>query len=582
MLPKPEGCLGCPLYQDGKGFVPDRIPAGAEVLILAQNPGEGEEEGQRVVEYVGPKRHRTEPCEPQPMIGPTGYMMDKTFIPLAGLDREKVGVANVLRCRLIKDGKRTNNMPTGATYREATAHCTSAHLRIPPSVRLIIAQGAHAWRLLGGPFPKKTATNYKDDEAGGMSGWRGHLMPKRYGSAMVFGEDSPARPDVLATVHLAYLFKNAKMDLVTRKDWSKVPSILKGDWPKPIPPRVLLDAETFDLCQEWVEQAKKAPYIVLDTEYNEHTKHLILFGMGFLGMQFVFQVDWAHLAEDLHGFVLHWLHELAGTTPFVFQNAMADVPILRATFSLDWSDFLRLEDTMQAHAVLWCELPHDLEFQASVDGQYPKLKHLMHEDMALYNAGDVLETISSWEARLAEFARDPASRKVYDTQMRLLPHIDRAITVGIAVDKEKVAPAITKYEGRADAGEGLARAYCGWPINLRSPAHMKHWLYEVEGMPVQKHPKTKKVTVEADAIALLRGEYLPFDPKEEENPSAERTLSRIDQGGHPLLEAYILHARADHVLSHYLYPLVKKDAQDKPATSEMSPGAATPCEGLVQ
>jgi hypothetical protein len=279
--------------------------------------------------------------------------------------------------------------------------------------------------------------------------------------------------------------------------------------------------------------------------------------MGFPGMPFVCQVDYAKLPDGLHGFVLHWLHELAATVPFVFQNALADVPVLRATFELDWPDYLKIEDTMQAHAVLWCELPHDLDFQTSVDGQYPRLKHLMHEDLGLYNEGDVLETISAWEARLVEFARDPASRRVYDTQMRLLPHLDRAMRVGLLVDKEKVPPAIQKYQERAAAGLAMAQAYCGWPINPRSDDMLKYWLNDIEGLPVQKHPETKKPTVNADAIATLRADYLPFNPREEDNPSAERTAGRIEQGGHPLLEAKVLHAKADHVLGHYLLPLVE-------------------------
>ena len=60
MLPKPKqntngtsgkGCMGCPYWGDGKGFVPDLINERGSVFIVAQNPGESEERGERLIEY---------------------------------------------------------------------------------------------------------------------------------------------------------------------------------------------------------------------------------------------------------------------------------------------------------------------------------------------------------------------------------------------------------------------------------------------------------------------------------------------------------------------------------------------------
>ena len=104
MLPKPDDCIGCPMYGDGLGYVPDKIPPGAKVLFLLQNPGKNEEEGRRVIGYEGPKQEITEECPPQPLIGPTGYSFHKTFLPLTGVDRDEVGLANVLRCRMQVNG----------------------------------------------------------------------------------------------------------------------------------------------------------------------------------------------------------------------------------------------------------------------------------------------------------------------------------------------------------------------------------------------------------------------------------------------------------------------------------------------
>ena len=162
MLPKPPGCVGCPLYGDGRGFVPDRIPDGALVVVLAQNPGADEEAGRQVTGYEG-REPTYEECEPQPLIGKTGYEMWTRYVPLLGVSPERVGVGNVLKCRAIKGWHRTNDLPTGKTLEAAVAHCTREHLRIPPETPLVLTMGALSWRVLGGP--------------GSVTEWRGFLRP---------------------------------------------------------------------------------------------------------------------------------------------------------------------------------------------------------------------------------------------------------------------------------------------------------------------------------------------------------------------------------------------------------------------
>ena len=161
MLAKPDTCTGCPLWGDGRGFVPDEYIPGAEVLVLAQNPGGDEERGERVVSYAGGKPvYESHPSAP--LIGKTGYELSQTYLPIAGLQRGvNVSLANVLKCRLIKNGRRTNDLPTGAVLDQAVVHCTGAHLRIPVGTRLVVAMGALAWKTLGG--------------LGSISDWRGHL-----------------------------------------------------------------------------------------------------------------------------------------------------------------------------------------------------------------------------------------------------------------------------------------------------------------------------------------------------------------------------------------------------------------------
>lgn len=161
MLPKPDACIGCPLYGDGRGFVPDELVDGAEVLVLAQNPGGDEEKGDRVAGYAGGRPVYVADV-PRPLIGKTGYELTTTYLPIAGLTRGKdVSLANVLKCRWVKGGRRTNDLPPDKILADATAHCTRVHLHIPASVRLVVAMGALAWKIVG--------------SGGSVSEWRGFL-----------------------------------------------------------------------------------------------------------------------------------------------------------------------------------------------------------------------------------------------------------------------------------------------------------------------------------------------------------------------------------------------------------------------
>ena len=149
-MKKPEKCKGCPLYQDGEGFVPDEVVEGALVFVLGQNPGEEEER------------------EGKPFVGKTGQVMMSRYFPAAGLIRgENVSIGNVLRCRW----KRSNNLPTGRTLYEAVERCNGVYLHIAPGTKLIVAQGALAVKFLA------------QDQTLSIEKWRGFLLPNEYQGA---------------------------------------------------------------------------------------------------------------------------------------------------------------------------------------------------------------------------------------------------------------------------------------------------------------------------------------------------------------------------------------------------------------
>ena len=523
MISKPPGCIGCPLYDNGMGFVPDEIVPGARTLVVLQNPGQEEERTGR------------------PAQGVTGSELNNTYLPKAGLTRKTdVSVANAIRCRARgTDGKRTNKLPSGQTLALALAQCRQYDAW--SNQDLVVASGAAALSAVGG--------------AGKVSEWRGFLAPVH---------SLGAATKVLVTLHPADLFRDPKMRLPVLQDWRKAAAVRAGSWPLPVPGFRQLRGESEGLVaaehvRAWVAQAvERAPFVAADTEYSRDTKVLATLGLGYPGHPGL-QIWFSGLDSVDRSGIRDQLRVLFSQVPVVFQNTFADVPVLERNLGIRYTDYCRIEDTMLAHAVLWSEWPHTLEFLASMYGKYPKMKHLSQSDPALYNWGDVLETMSAHEALQKEFRHDPLSLRVYREQsLPLVPILLERMGRGIRVAKSRVAPAREAYRGTLDAAQALARSYVGWPINLGSERQLKHWLYDVSRYPAQRDKDSKKLSIDGDAIAALRAYVGPapdVDQEEEEGLTLQAARQRIEDGADPVLEARVMYAAAQQTLSHYIEPL---------------------------
>ncbi len=530
-MDKPAECLGCPWYQSGKGFVPDEgLPA--DVTILMQNPGGTE------VDFA------------KPACGQAGKDMDYNFIPLAGLERGKtVTVSNVLKCRW----NGSNDLPWDESQGSAVLHCTSAHLRVPKTTKLIIAQGKLAFEYAHGGKLRE-----EDGKPASITNWRGFILPLEY-TRERFGETP-----VYCCLHTADLYHNPAMEVVTQWDWSRVRRVLDGEYPQPLPPRLIVTKDNLDEVRRWFMEARSSRWVTVDTEYIPGTKYLTILGLvkrdqgnKLSGLQLdVDTVDPAVRAE-----AYHYYTELIKHVPIVFHNCRADIPVLQQAIGrgVDWQDYYQYEDTMLAHAVLWCELPHTLQFIASVLGKYQKLKHLKANDELLYNFGDCLETDSIWDYFINEgFKHDPQVEHVYRTQhLRLSPLIDATVKRGLRVNRDRVLQARTEYESKVVLARQLAIAGAGWPINLDSNQQVGWYLYGLRGLPIQAHKKTGNQSIDDEAIARLRMLVgPPFDP--EEDLTYEQAIQRVMDGADPVLEARVLYIGASKRLVSYIYAIYQE------------------------
>lgn len=441
-------------------------------MVYAQGPGEDEEAGRR---YVG---HETREAHPQaPLIGRTGRLLEATYLPLAGLTRDDVSLANSIRCR----PNHQNTLPplTQKVIQAAIKHCTLAHGPSPKqsqNVRLYVAMGEYATYTLTGLLH-------------GFNGWRGYLLPFRHPWNPLVPTTgvwvpAPRERRVFVTYHLAYLFREGAAELPTKRDWNKLQKILDGSWPEPYPGHDITPPDPWP------------SYAAFDTEFAEDQHdYLVRYSIATRDRR-VWVVESNRAAP---------VTTLPGTT-VIMHNAPADLPHLRGLVNLD---SVEIEDTMYAHAVLWTgkvetddqkgqqggAMSHTLNFLGSLYGRMNRWKHLSRIAPRVYAGGDALGTMDVWETGLhgglkGELARDPQSQWVYENlQKPLVPIVLKHHQRGIAVDQEVAREALTTIRSQQSAFSSQAQAYAGWPLNLRSPQQVAFWLYQVEKLKAQRHAR---------------------------------------------------------------------------------------------
>lgn len=212
--------------------------------------------------------------------------------------------------------------------------------------------------------------------------------------------------------------KQPLMDDVLRRDWEKIPLILSGRWPRPVPERTTLGLTDF-VDSLWLNSMDRLGHLCIDVESGVMTA-ATLGGPGFQ----VFRPRTKSEQESLHRAILEW----ARFNPFLFHNAPHDLRELRLVPDLCH----RIDDTMLLHAVLHPGLPHSLRFLQSVYGQYPLLKGA--KEPGLHCWGDVLATIDAWEMMKAEHLSRQSLHMASDEQWaryeELLQSIPWAMSTG--------------------------------------------------------------------------------------------------------------------------------------------------------
>jgi DNA polymerase I-like protein with 3'-5' exonuclease and polymerase domains len=291
---------------------------------------------------------------------------------------------------------------------------------------------------------------------------------------------------------------------------------------------------------------------------------------------------WSELTERhaSRGYMGQFLRRLVSSVPIVAHNSAHDVRIITLNWGIQFDEFLRVEDSMLLHNVLWSELPHTLNFCSSLYSTQNRHKQLGTHSVK-YLQGDVWTTAEVWHNLKFEVSRDPQSWRIYDEFQRpILKLTHEAHIKGIRLDQNYMRMLATKLERTCEQAQEVADKFVQEftrkekrnrttgaliyeaveadperTINMNSPKQVNQWLFDYCGLKIKgmrKSPKSGMYPTGKDVIAALQDQFVP----REDNDTLE---GRIEEGGHPLVEAKGAFTQNNKFLTSYIRPYLGKE-----------------------
>jgi len=480
---------------------------------------EGEGNAAEGVVIVGHMPAAEEKRKGRPFVGPNGTLLDAE-LEYAGWSRSKVYVTNIL-CQPFKPIKGDKR-----TLLEQHPECVVRFERELAALqpRLVITLGTDACQYMTGMKVMKARGVPVFKPARGY-----YVMPTLQPIGAIQGDSSVTRHVI--------------------RDLRKIPRILS--WP--------LDGSIKDVSYTVIDTAVAAQafldglpldrIVTLDIETDNRfvnvidvwTDKLLCVGVGYVqdGQEVVGVMP----ANILLG--LRW-----PDAQYTYQNAAFDrngmkhylgveLPIAHDTMMMSYAlDERGGRDEMHDNyggihglgpqADEYCGAEFYKDRMKGQRGEHPA--NLPTNVLYEYNANDVAYTLRLPDIYLPALHDD----NVYDLYANRLMPLTRAYAennyAGVNIDRRKLQDLILLWGPRFQEGEEhlqeLAQEY-GWDgmLNLNSPKQKSKFFYEVLGL---EHPQA---------------------------PSTARAV--IEDLDHPWIDAYMEHARLDHIVKHYLIPGVR-------------------------
>jgi DNA polymerase-1 len=438
---KPPHCQGCPLYEIGQGYAFGEGPKDAKTLILGEALGESEASLSR------------------PFVGGAGRTLNYLMLK-ADTRRSECFVTNVVRCR-----PPANRAPLP----EEVATCMDRH-----ALKLFVKQFNFVV-LLGNVAMQALMEQTQ------ITKWRGSVV-------LIDGVK------MMPTFHPAYIMRQQDMIPIMILDLKK---ISQESW----------TAEYMEPLQNYQYNAapvdldpimKSTAPVSVDVETNSldaYDGSLTRVGVSCVPGTVYVVKDLVTAKSALSALLSDMSREKVG------HNIFFDIKQLRANGIEINPPFF---DTMVAHHLVIGEVPSDLAFVSSIYTRIPYWKHLIKQDLDLYNATDVDATLRISESLRYEISRLGLGRVFKDT-MDVLPVLQRMSAAGVLVDRLLQAKWRVGLERRIKSLETVLSLEVGDKLfNWRSHTQLTKLLYEKLKLPKQFNKHTDHVSANEEALIDLK------------------------------------------------------------------------------
>jgi len=316
---------------------------------------------------------------------------------------------------------------------------------------------------------------------------------------MRLGAKVTAKKEIMGKGGIKYDYGSARTTLVVdcKRAWSQrhLPTIPKVD-------RNLVVGAGFDGTISAIKSLSDSPFITFDIESvgsdvvriglanSPHYAISIPIGPNFWSPNDQHQIL-SVLGE------LFQIHQGLGA-----QNANFDMTMLLQHFSVGKCHF----DTMLAHALLYPELPHGLDYLASIYTLEPYYKWMAGADLSTYNCLDAAVTYEVALRLKEELKEFNLEDFFYGYTLPLFHMIFRMEHQGLLVDLNKLAVMREKFQKKLEEDEKKFFELSGWQGNVGSYPQVAKLLYEKMGLPTQ-YTKEGKVTTDEKALMKLWKKY---------------------------------------------------------------------------
>ena len=445
-------------------------PKNAKIVIIGEAPG------------------REEELTGVPFTGTSGQLLDNALLQ-AGIYREDCYITNVVKVRP-PDNKLDRLHELGHTVEEFYPELYRELEEVRPNI--IIALGATPLLAL---TEQESITKYR----GSLMEWKGiKLIPTIHPAAC------------LRQWQWVYLLQ---FDLKRAKKESESPTLTRRE-------RIYTINPTHDeILNEIDRMQEESTKVCVDLETYMKSGVFKCIGLAdspdraiciplVKGMQTV----WSHVQERQ---IWEKLVLLLRTKKVIAQNAQFEKRQLYPYIN----DLEIYMDTLRAHALVYPEFPHGLDFLTSIytdliyykdDGKMGFAKNesgTQYDRLQVYNCKDCVATFEVSEGLEKELKEIGMWEFYHEYDRPLMELLFDMHMMGVRIDTNRIKELKEETEAYIIEAQSNLDKMVGAPLNVKSSKQMKEFLYGKLNLPDKRHKKTNSITANEEAIEELARKY---------------------------------------------------------------------------